>query len=168
MDFIIDPKFILYETHYWRVNHRVDTGFPGYLMLAPKDPNATAIDALPSEGISELGRVLAKTLRVLDEALHPERTYVNRYNHTPGFNIHFHIIPLYTWVKDLFLRDMRYQTLRQFYNPQFGTDPDGHDLTLYIVREFCENPHPPKPPGMTVEEILPLLQNRMNAPDHGQ
>lgn len=32
----------------------------------------------------------------------------------PGLPVHFHLIPLYDWVEELFWEDTRYRTLQQF------------------------------------------------------
>lgn len=56
----------------------------------------------------------------------------------PGLPVHFHLIPLYDWVEELFWEDTRYRTLQQFGVPTTEPLTDGAELTLFVWREFCE------------------------------
>ena len=60
----------------------------------------------------------------------------------PGLPVHFHLIPLYDWVEELFWEDTRYRTLQQFGVPTADLT-DGAELTLFVWREFCERADPP-------------------------
>lgn len=158
MVFVPDPQYIVYETAHWRVNHRVDTAYPGYLMAAPRDPRAGSLPDLGPDALSELGPLLAWISRVIETTLQPRHLYLGRFGHQSGHNLHFHIIPIYDWTIRLYHSDPRYRMLKQFYRDTDGDDsPDGADLTLFVWREFCEGkkPLPPEAPSVarTVETL---------------
>ncbi len=109
--FIPDAKFIIHETCHWRVNHCVVSKLPGYLMVAPRNASIRMIDELSPEGLGEMGQVIADTVRILKDTFSPEHIYVSRYGHTPDCGWHFHVIPVYGWVKELYRNDPRYRVL---------------------------------------------------------
>jgi hypothetical protein len=51
--------------------------------------------------------------------------------HSPGYPVHFHVIPIYDWVEGLFWRDDRYRLLQRFAEVQGEPDTDGAELTLF-------------------------------------
>lgn len=159
-------EFVIYESVHWRINHRVDSKLPGYLILAPKDSGANRFQELPSEALIEMGLVLSKVTHAIEEELRPKHLYVSRYGHMSGHNFHFHIIPVYEWVIEAFLQDMQYRLLSQFYtlgakNTGQTTGFDGAEMTLYIWRELCESLTPPQIQGSTVEETIALLRQKL-------
>jgi diadenosine tetraphosphate (Ap4A) HIT family hydrolase len=93
--FIPPDEFIVFESPHWRINHRVDAKLPGYLMMAPKDPNAVSFYTIAPDALIEIGLIFAKVTRAIEDHLHPIHLYVGRYGHTGGHNLHFHIIPVY-------------------------------------------------------------------------
>ncbi len=69
-------------------------------------------------------------------------------------------MPVYDWVEDLFWKDSRYRLLESFAyaeNPLPSTD--GAELTLFVWREFAENPTPPAIQGRSVEEVIEELRS---------
>lgn len=66
-----------------------------------------------------------------------------RYGHSPGYSLHFHVIPNYDWVEALFWQHDRYRALDKFAEGRSETAPDGVELTFFIWREFCERAVPP-------------------------
>jgi len=93
----------------------------------------------------------------LTTILKPEHLYIGRYGHTPGHALHFHLIPICGWVKQLFFDDPRYRVLRKLsrHSGAAGADEtDGAELTLYVWREFCESPTPPPISGPSVHEVV--------------
>ncbi len=127
---------IIWRTSHWRVNHCLSTTLPGYLIASAL--HDAEWDTLPIEALAALGGVLATSVDAINACLHPRRVYVSRYGHTPGHTLHFHLIPVYDWLIDAFMKDERYHALEQFYAPSSGTEPDGADLTLFIWREYGE------------------------------
>lgn len=109
----IPPELIIHQTRHWTLNQRIDSALPGYCMLGSRQP-ATAFHQLPEQALAEFGPLLARVEREMDALLRPRRIYVGRYGHMPGLPVHFHLIPLYDWVEELFWEDTRYRTLQQF------------------------------------------------------
>jgi len=70
-------------------------------------------------------------------------------------------------VKQSFFRDPRYRVLRNFDQPSHaghtGDKTDGGELTLYVWREFCENPVPPPVSGPSIPEIVGRLKKLLPA-----
>ena len=158
MAFRAPDSLIITETDHWIVNHRVDSALPGYLMVAAKMETTHLFD-LPPAALAELGPLLATVQRALTELLSPEHLYVSRYGHMAGFSLHFHVIPIYGWVKKAFRADPRYRVLASFYTPGMsGSEFDGSELTLYIWREFCESTTPPPVSGPSIAEVIQLLR----------
>jgi diadenosine tetraphosphate (Ap4A) HIT family hydrolase len=161
--FVPPEKFIVFESPHWRINQRVDAKLPGYLMMAPKDPKAVSFSTIVPDALVEMGPVLAKVTRVIEDHLHPAHLYVGRYGHMGGHNLHFHIIPVYNWMAEAFRNDSRYRALKQFYTPGVycsGEDTgfDGAEMTLFVWRELVESLSPPSLSGPTVEETIQSLR----------
>ncbi len=122
----------------------------------------TNLHDLSPAALAELGSLLASAQQALVDLFGPEHIYMGRYGHTEGHSIHFHVIPIYSWVKEAFAADARYRVLRSFYTPGVPTsDPDGGELTLYVWREFCESKTPPPIQGPSVAETIILLKEKM-------
>jgi len=161
MAFEIPDHLIVKEAGHWIINHRMGANLPGYLMIGSRVDTTNLFD-LSSAAQSELGVLLAQTQQALSELFQPEHIYIGRYGHTKGHSIHFHVIPIYAWVKDAFLADDQYRVLRSFYTPGVSTsDPDGSELTLYVWRELCESKNPPPIHGPTVESVISLLKEKL-------
>lgn len=155
----ISPHFIIHETNHWIINHHLASALPGYLMLGAK-MQTTSLAELPSEALTELGGLLAKTQNIIEQRLRPKRLYIGRFGHEPGLPIHFHFIPVYHWVEDLFWSDARYRLLENFAYVEPGpASTDGAELTLFIWREFGENPTSPNTPSLTVEGVIKDLRD---------
>jgi diadenosine tetraphosphate (Ap4A) HIT family hydrolase len=156
----IPERFLISEYDHWRLNHRIDSALPGYLMLASK----LAVDdlsKLPDIALTELGPLLAGVQKALQTKLKPVRIYIGRYGHSPGYPIHFHLIPVYDWVEKLFWHDERYRVLERFAEKEGQTDTDGAELTLFIWREFCERSSPPPIEGLSVDQTIALLREEL-------
>jgi diadenosine tetraphosphate (Ap4A) HIT family hydrolase len=159
-------EFIVFESEHWRVNQRVDAKLPGYLMMAPKDPAAKSFATITTAALTEMGPVLAKVTRAIEENLRPQHFYVGRYGHMSGNNLHFHIIPIYNWMAEAFRNDSRYRALQQFYTPGVYTSGkdtgfDGAEMTLFVWRELAESSTPPKIHGPTVKQAIDLLRQAL-------
>ncbi len=104
-----------------------------------------------------MGAVFAAVQRALN-MLGAQRVYISRYGHAPGYPIHFHAIPIYPWVEDLFWKDERYRALEQFADGPGETPTDGAELTLFVWREFCERADPPLIKGPSIMETVATLR----------
>ncbi|WP_448090514.1 HIT family protein [Pseudomonas azerbaijanoccidentalis] len=154
----IAPHFIIHETAHWIVNHHMSSKLPGYLVLGTRH-NASSLAELPEAALAELGGLMGKVQRILQTQLQPKWLYISRFGHDPGFPIHFHCIPVYHWVEELFWQDERYRLLKNFgAGANAHTLTDGAELTLFIWREFGESPEPPSIQGPGVDPIIERLR----------
>lgn len=156
----IPEHFRIRETEAWLVNHRINSALPGYLMVGAKT-FAGELDGVSGHALAELGPLLAKSETVLKTVLRAERVYIGRYGHTPGYPMHFHVIPIYAWVEDLFWKDARYRLLQAFADGPEETTTDGAEMTLFVWREFCERADSPPIQGPSVSEVIALLREAM-------
>lgn len=158
----IPDRFHVVETDGWLVNHRVNSALPGYLMISSKlDTND--LSDLSEAALTELGPLLAKAQDVLKRKLGAQRIYIGRFGHSPGYPIHFHVIPIYAWVEELFWKDSRYRVLQNFADGPGETPTDGAEPTLFVWREFCERALPPQVEGRSVPQTIELLREAMRA-----
>jgi diadenosine tetraphosphate (Ap4A) HIT family hydrolase len=153
----IPQQFQVFETNGWLVNHRMDSALPGYLMVSSKT-FTDDLSELPEDTLADLGPLLARAQRALRQALNAQRVYIGRYGHTPGYSIHFHVIPIYDWVEELFWQDRRYRLLENFAASPGGPTTDGAELTLFVWREFGERTEPPLVKGPSIPEAIGLLR----------
>jgi diadenosine tetraphosphate (Ap4A) HIT family hydrolase len=166
----VPPKdLIVHETVHWRINQRVDARLPGYLMMAPKDPEATGFATIKPEALLEMGPVLAKVTGAVEMHLKPQHLYVGRYGHTGGHNLHFHIIPVYNWLAEAFRNDSRYRALRRYDTPGVENSGknigfDGAEMTLFVWREFVEARTSPRVQGPGVMDTIHLLRAALGRP----
>jgi diadenosine tetraphosphate (Ap4A) HIT family hydrolase len=156
----IPEQFRIAETEGWLVNHRTNSALPGYLMVSSKT-FTNDLSELSSAALSELGPLLAKAQKALKSDLGSARVYIGRYGHTPGYPIHFHVIPIYGWVEDLFWNDARYRLLETFPEGPGETATDGAEMTLFVWREFCERADPPPIEGPSVSRVITLLREKI-------
>ncbi|WP_460157119.1 HIT family protein [Pseudomonas sp. S2_H10] len=155
----IAPQFIIHQTDHWIINHHLSSALPGYLMLATK-MQTSSLAELSSAALAELGVLLARTQQTIERQLQPKRLYIGRFGHDPGWPIHFHFIPVYHWVEDLFWNDARYRQLETFaYAENALSSTDGAELTMFVWREFGENPTPPKIQGPSIDEVITRLRS---------
>lgn len=114
---------------------------------------------LPHAALVELGVLQARVQRVMQQHLQPRYLYIGRYGHEPGWPIHFHCIPVYDWVEQLFWEDERYRALQRFtFRDDLKASTDGAELTLYIWREFGENPLKPTVQGPDIATVVEGLR----------
>jgi diadenosine tetraphosphate (Ap4A) HIT family hydrolase len=159
----IPQHFQIAETEGWLVSHRVNSALPGYVMISSKIFTVDLCE-LSSNALSELGPLLAKAQNALKCVLCAERVYIGRYGHTPGYPIHFHVIPVYGWVEELFWNDSRYRILETFADGPGETATDGAETTLFVWRKFCERAEPPQIKGPSVAQAVELLREAIQVP----
>lgn len=155
----IPSRFIIHESKYWILNHRMDSALPGYLMLSAKHMT-NSLASLPLEAQSELGVLQARIQKIIEDHLAPKRLYIGRFGHDAGYSIHFHFIPVYDWVEANFWHDERYRLLQTFGSvDSVLQQTDGAELMLFVWREFCERPMPPSIQGPCVDEVVATLRS---------
>ena len=154
----IAPRFIIHETDHWILNHHMSSALPGYLMLGSRT-HANSLADLPECALAELGGLLAAVQKAIESRLKPKWIYINRFGHVPGYPIHFHFIPVYHWVEELFWKDARYRLLETFATAENAQSlTDGAELTLFIWREFGESPEPPATQGPSINQVIDDLR----------
>jgi diadenosine tetraphosphate (Ap4A) HIT family hydrolase len=153
MRFVPPEEMIVHETPHWRINQRVNCPVPGYLMVGAKAANAVELSDLTEAAQREIGSLLAQATRILRAALGAERVYVARFGHDPGHTVHFHVIPVYSWIVAAYHADARYAV---------EPNPDGGNLTLFIWREYCESGSPPPCSGPSVAASIATLRSRFS------
>jgi diadenosine tetraphosphate (Ap4A) HIT family hydrolase len=160
-DFEPPEHLVILQTEDWMLNHRVDSALPGYLILGARMPT-NDLSLLRPKALAQLGMLLARTQRALGAILKPKHLYIGRYGHSVGHALHFHIMPVCEWVRQSFFSDARYRALKNFDRHPADTkvtdETDGAELTLYIWREFCENPVPPPVSGPPIHEVVERLK----------
>ena len=149
MPFVPPEEMIVHETRHWRVSHRVNCPVPGYLTVGAKAVDAIELPDLAPLALREIGGLLARATRILRADLGADRVYIGRYGHDAGHAVHFHVIPVYSWIVAAYHADPRYA---------LEPNPDGGNLTLFIWREYCENPSPPPCPGPSVSEAIAAIR----------
>ncbi|MCK4860389.1 MAG: hypothetical protein KAS85_00575 [Rhodobacteraceae bacterium] len=118
----------------WVINANMTYSIPGYMYVTHK--SITEFANLSQEDSSELGLALKLAAQAAEKVLSPENVLVGRFGVVPGHNIHFHITPVYDWVKAALLSDPKY-TAYQASNPEgYPAIPDGAELQAYIWREM--------------------------------
>jgi diadenosine tetraphosphate (Ap4A) HIT family hydrolase len=155
---------VILQTEHWVVHHRVDSALPGYIVMGSRWPT-NELSLMHPGALAQLGPLLAKTQQALERILKPEHLYIGRYGHTSGHALHFHVMPVCAWVKQSFFNDPRYRVLQDFSTCSSATETDGAELTLYIWREFCENPCPPAISGPGIREVVQRLKVVMSDPE---
>lgn len=158
----LPPQFIIHETTHWAVNHHMTSALPGYLMLGAK-AHVNSLAQLSGPALAELGGLMAEIQNALETQLNPKWLYISRFGHDPRYPIHFHFIPVYHWVEELFWKDARYRLLETFTtNENAQTLTDGAELTLFIWREFGERPMPPAIQGPSISQVIECLRTSFN------
>ncbi|MFP3849749.1 HIT family protein [Pseudomonas sp. W5-01] len=155
----ISPNLVIHETTHWLINHRKDSHLPGYLMLSARQLT-NSLTTLPNEALAELGVLQAQIQQAIETHLLPKRLYIGHFGHDAGHSIHFHFIPIYSWVEALFWKDERYRSLQTFGSlPDGSNQTDGAELTLFVWREFCERPDPPPIEGPSIDQAIAALRH---------
>ncbi len=116
----------IFETGHWRVSHRRDARYNGYLMVASV-ASASDLKDLGDEALAELGGVLRRTEQLLMRAYEPWKVIVYKLGFSTGFNLHFHVVP----VTKALLAEIAA-------HPEYAAEPDGNDVILFLSREYCE------------------------------
>lgn len=157
----IPQEYIVHESEHWIVNHHLTSHLPGYLMLGSRAPVDSLAD-LPDQALADMGLLMARLQRSMEQALAPRWLYIGRFGHVPGCPLHFHFIPVYDWVEALFWADERYRALQQFGSLEHAlSKTDGAELTLFVWREFGESLTPPKVLGRGIPEVIAAVRGRL-------
>ena len=149
--FVPPDEFMIYETEHWRVNHRCDATLPGYVMVGAKD-TAAGLFNLPHAALTEMGLVLGAVVQALEVNFQPEHIHICRFGHDAGHSIHFHVIPIYDWVREAY--DQTNSEIQA----------DGPSLTLFVSENLTKNRATVNSRGVTVKEAIRLLRRTLQTP----
>lgn len=153
MPLSIPQHLIVHQTKYWTINHRVDTEMPGYLMIGASDSEVRRFKDISEEASIELGALIIRSTKYVEEELQPKRIFCSRYGYDDGHSVHFHIIPIYSWLEEEFLNDVEYSKLFC----------DGSTLTLFLWREYIEAENKRPIFGPSVDEAVSKIKGRFES-----
>ncbi|EIZ0685683.1 hypothetical protein MNO16_000004 [Vibrio parahaemolyticus] len=145
---MIPDEYLVFENEYWVVNHRMNSTYAGYLMVASKS-ESTELSDLCQKSLASLGLVLAEVEGLLQRTFSPQKVIFSKLGFSKGFNCHFHAVP----VSENVIKEI-------CQNSNFTFDkPDGNDVMLFINREYCENQDPEKVKAVVGESVARLRRN---------
>lgn len=121
-----DNQGLVFSSDHWRVAHRQDARFPGYLIASSRH-ESSELFSLPNDALADLGPMLARTERILRHAFTPLKVIFYKLGFSPGFSCHFHVAPVTRQLMDEVTR-----------HPDYDSDPDGNDAILFLSRVYCE------------------------------
>lgn len=126
----IPKNHIIYQSNNWIVNHRVDTIYPGYLIVSTTSTKSDLheIDVLASK---KLVCILSFCERFLYKKAFATKVLICKYGFTKDLPFHFHIIPIYTWVIDEIKQDAKYLEIFKS-KDQFS----GPGVSFYISKQY--------------------------------
>jgi diadenosine tetraphosphate (Ap4A) HIT family hydrolase len=121
----MDP-YVVFETDHRVVSHRADSRYPGYLVVASREPQPD-LHRLSAEALSGLGAVLKDTEILLRSAFSPVKVVFAKLGFSGGFGCHFHAVPVGA---DLLAEISAHR--------DYANEPDGNDAMLFVSRIYCE------------------------------
>ena len=154
----VRPELLVRAAQHWVVVQRADATLPGYLIVAAKRASARRIeDALPG-ALAELGPLLGEVAGAVREVLRPCHLHICLFGSEPGFSVHFHVIPIYDWVREAYERAVRERATEIEY-PELL---DGASLTLFVSEEFARGRAPCPVPEPDVGEAILRLRRALS------
>jgi diadenosine tetraphosphate (Ap4A) HIT family hydrolase len=135
----------IFKTDYWLICHRIDSRYPGYLMISARE-DASKISELTKAALNEMGDILARTEKLLIKVYQPFKVITLKFGFSKGYSCHFHMIPISSSLLD---------EIKE--NPNYTSDEaDGIDATLFINREYCEKLLTAEERQNIIQEVLKL------------
>ncbi|WP_245804379.1 HIT domain-containing protein [Andreprevotia lacus] len=141
--FDLDPHLIAHTRH-WQLRYRRDARYPGYLLLAARQPVAD-LHELDAAALAALGPALQTAERLLQAAYAPCKVMHYKLGFSSGFHCHFHVVP----VTEALLHAI-------VAHPAYSDTPDGNDAILYLSRAYCERDLSPAEAAAQAAEITRL------------
>jgi len=117
---------LVFTTDHWRVAHRKDARYPGYLIVSSRH-ESSELFCLPDEALAELGSTLSRTEKILRQAYAPFKVIFYKLGFSAGFSCHFHVAPV--------TRELINEVAQHV---GYDNDPDGNDAILFLSRVYCE------------------------------
>lgn|SRR5690606_16579419 len=141
-------NLLIFQTGFWRVTHRSDSRYPGYL-IASSIADGAELGDLCERSLRELGGVLSKAEAILRRAFSPYKVMVAKLGFSKGFRCHFHLIPATAALMDEIVA-----------HPAYSDEPDGNDALLFVSREFCERALTNEEKSEMEQTVARLRENR--------
>lgn len=127
----------LLQGAHWQINIHLRFGVPGYLFVTSTSNGTDSFSALPAEAFPELGRFLGLASGAVERVLKPEKVLAGKFGMVPEFPVHFHVLPLYSWMLRAFQAAPAYHAL-QALNPEgYPVAPDAAEIIAFVWRQFC-------------------------------
>ena len=122
-------KFTIFEMKHWLISHRMDSRYPGFLIVSLRD-EVSELTSLSHEALTELGPALYQAEKLLNFVYNPYKIIIGKYGFNKGFSLHFHVLP----VTENLLEEIKV-------HPSYTKDKiDGLDVINFVCREYCEKP----------------------------
>jgi hypothetical protein len=86
-----------------------------------------------------------------------DHIHVCRYGHDLGHTLHFHVVPIYRWVKDAYART----SSTRDGSIQYPDFIDGHALNLFVSEELRVGAERISVVGPGVEEVIRALRTEL-------
>jgi len=91
-----NSRNLVFEGETITLEQSAECPIPGYLILRLKGPE-TALAQLPPETALQLGGMLARAVKAIEEAVRPERVYILSFCEVDP-RLHFHLFPRTGWL----------------------------------------------------------------------
>lgn len=145
---MIPKELIVFENKHWIINHRENSAYPGYLMVASKE-RVSNLSSLCFEALQELGSVLAEVEKMLNASFQPIKVVFSKLGFSEGFGCHFHAVPVAREVLEKIRNHSDYT----------NEEPDGLDVMLFINREYCEGQDKIEAKNIALESVA-IIRNQ--------
>ncbi len=127
----------LLQGEHWQINIHLRFGVPGYLFVTSTTGETDRFTALPSEAFPELGRFLGLACGAVERVLGPEKVLTGKFGMVPDFPLHFHVLPLHTWILKAYAKAAPYHALEALNPEGYPAQPDAAELIAFVWREYC-------------------------------
>jgi len=85
------PGGRIHETEHWIVEHCVGPLGLGTLLVKPAR-HVTSVAELDADEVAEMGPLLRRAARVVEDLVHPEQVYVGLWSHAGRQRVHIHFV----------------------------------------------------------------------------
>jgi diadenosine tetraphosphate (Ap4A) HIT family hydrolase len=127
-----NPRKLIFENETFTLEQSAECPIPGYLVLRVKG-EAASLAQLPEETAMVLGKMLARAVSAIEQAVGAERVYVLSFCEIDR-RLHFHLFPRTSWL------------LKEYFKANFNANEpiDGPMLFAWARGAFGPSSHMPK------------------------
>src|SRR5262249_28586456 len=119
---------------------------------------ASELAHLSKSALSEMGVVLGMVTGTLQKLFQPEHIHTCRFGHDLHHTVHFHVIPIYGWLRQAYDRIAQEGGTKVRY-PKFT---DGASLTLFVSEEFRNGRTPCEIPPPNISDAISALRKALS------